>query len=120
MKKKTLLILFLLSGSFCFAQTEKSLPIIDTHLHALSGDDQGPPPYKMGIPFDNFGYWDPKDDYVSAFWKAIKSGCRDKRFATAPLTDDSVRIQTVNVLRENNIYAVTLLNTEYKTETNEK
>ena len=61
----------------------------------------------MGIPFDNFGYWDPKDDYASTFWKAMKSGSWHKRFATAPLTDDSVRIQTLNVLRENNIYAVT-------------
>ena len=42
MMKKNLLILFLLTGISCFAQTKKSLPIIDMHLHALSADDQGP------------------------------------------------------------------------------
>src|SRR5690348_5868510 len=54
------------------AQKARKLPSIDVHLHALSADDQGPPPYKMGIPFDDFGYWDPKDDYASTFWKAMK------------------------------------------------
>ena len=100
-------LLLFVQSNLLLAQKPEKLPIIDMHLHALSVDDQGPPPYKMGIPFDNFGYWDPKDDYTSTFWKAMRSGSWDKRFAIAPLTNDSVRIQTLRVLRKNNIYAIT-------------
>jgi len=44
------------------------------HLHALSADDQGPSSLKMGVPFDNFGYWDPKDDYGLKFYIAKRDG----------------------------------------------
>jgi len=44
----------------------------------------------MGTPFDNFRYWDPKDDYASTFWKAMKSGAWDKRSAITPLTENKV------------------------------
>ena len=66
------LICFLLIGTSCFAQPKKQLPIIDMHLHALSANDQGPAPVKVGIPFDDLGLQDPKNDYGETFMQALK------------------------------------------------
>lgn len=107
MTKQSLPFLLLIIGTYCFAQTKKSLPIIDMHLHALGANDEGPAPLKMGIPFDNFGYHDPKNEYGSTFMQAMKTGQWAKRSTTSPLTDDSLRIQTLRAIRTNNVYAVT-------------
>lgn len=107
MIKKYLVILFLILSISCFAQTKKSLPIIDMHLHALGANDQGPAPLKMGIPFDNFGYHDPKTPYGATFMQAMKTGNWAKHSTTSPLTDDDLRIQTLKAIRDNNVYAVT-------------
>lgn len=106
MTKKSLLFFFLMIASHCFAQTKKTLPVIDMHLHAVSANDQGPAPVKMGIPFDNFGSHDPKNDYGETFMQALKTGQWSKKSTTSPLTDDSLRIQTLRALRTNNVYAV--------------
>ena len=88
-------------------QTKKPLPVIDMHLHAFKANAEGPPPLKMGVPFDNFGSWDPRVPYASVFMKALKTGEGEKRSTTSPLTDDSLRIQTIRALRDNNVFAVT-------------
>ncbi|MDJ1498435.1 amidohydrolase family protein [Cytophagaceae bacterium DM2B3-1] len=107
MTKNFFLLLSLLTGLYCTAQTKKPLPVIDMHLHAIGADDQGPPPLKMGVPFDNFGYHDPKNEYGSTFMEALKTGKWAKHSTSSPLTDDSLQVQTLRVLRSNNVYAVT-------------
>ena len=109
MKRPLLLtiLLIVLQSTLLLGQTPKKLPIIDMHLHAMSADEMGPPPIKMGLPFDNFSYSDPKDNYGLTFMQAMKRGSWAKKTTTSPLTDDSLRIQTLRVLKENNIYAVT-------------
>lgn len=103
----TLLCLFLTIATMSMAQTKlKPLPVIDMHLHALKADDQGPPPLTMGIPFAQFGAHDPKQDYGSTFMQAMKTGTWAKQITNSPLTDDSLRILTLKVLRDNNVYAV--------------
>ena len=105
--KFNLLFLFLAMGISCFAQTKKKLPVIDMHFHAIGANEQGPPPVKMGVPFDNFGFHDPKEPYDATFMQAMKTGQWNKKSTTSPLTDDSLRIQTLRAIRENNVYAVT-------------
>lgn len=107
MVKICLLVLLLTLVIFSFSQTKKKLPVIDMHLHALRADDQGPPPLKMGLPFDNFGVHDPKNDYGATFMQALKSGEWSKRTTTSPLTDDALRTQTIQTIRDNNVYAIT-------------
>ena len=107
MKKNIILFFFLTGASYCLAQTKKTLPVIDMHLHAVGANDQGPAPVKMGLPFDNFGSHDPLNDYSSTFMQALKSGNWSKKSTISPLTDDSLRIQTLRALRTNNVYAVT-------------
>ena len=107
MRKNTLLLFFLLIGIFCFGQTQQPLPVIDMHLHAIPADEQGPPPVLMGLPFDRFGSHDPKVPYTGSFMQALKTGEWAKRSARSPLTDDSLRLLTLQSLRRNNVYAVT-------------
>ncbi len=61
----------------------------------------------MGLPFDNFGAHDPKNDYGETFMQALKSGQWSKRSTSSPLTDDSLRAQTIKAIRDNNVYAIT-------------
>jgi predicted TIM-barrel fold metal-dependent hydrolase len=89
------------------AQKKSRMPIIDMHLHALAAEDQGPPPLYVGAPFDQFGAHDPKNDYGQTFIQASKTGQWAKHNSLSPLTDDSLRIQTLRVLKEYNVYAVT-------------
>lgn len=77
------------------------------HLHALNADDQGPPPLKMGLPFDNWGYHDPKNDYGATFMQAFKTSNWAKNYTISPLTNDELRIQTLKALDDNNVYAAT-------------
>lgn len=105
--KFNLLYLFLTIGISCFAQTKKMLPVIDMHFHAIGANEQGPPPVKMGVPFDNFGVHDPKENYDVVFMQAMKTGQWNKKSTTSPLTDDSLRVQMLRAIRENNVYAVT-------------
>jgi predicted TIM-barrel fold metal-dependent hydrolase len=90
-----------------FGQTAKKPPIIDMHLHAMQADQLGPPGQKMSVPFENFSYNDPRDDYGSTYLQALQKGSWAKKTVPSPLTDDSLRVQTLRVLKENNIYAVT-------------
>ncbi len=93
-----------LLGQVKKAFPKRPLPVIDMHLHAMRADEQGPPPLKIGLPFDNWDYNDPKIDYGSTF---LKSGDLAKYSTTSPLTDDLLRIQTLKALEDNNVYAIT-------------
>lgn len=109
MAKATIFLHLALVFPFCFllAQKPKALPIIDMHLHAMAANAQGPPPLKMRTSVVNFSYHDPKESWLSAVIKLMKSGSTDDRVVSSPLTDDSLRLQTLRILKENNIYAVT-------------
>lgn len=108
MKKSLLVIPLLLICLIGISQLKlKKLPVIDMHLHALRANDQGPAPLSMGVPFDQFGSHDPKQDYEMTFMQAMKTGHWSKQSTTSPLTDDSLRILTLKALRDHNVYAVT-------------
>lgn len=103
----TLVCFFLTIAIISTAQTKtKPLPVIDMHLHALKADDQGPPTVTMGVPFDQFGAHDPKQDYGFIFMQALKTGIWSKHATISPLTDDSLRFLTLKALRDNHVYAV--------------
>lgn len=108
MKKRFLVISLVLICLISNAQSKiKKLPVIDMHLHALRANDQGPAPLSMGVPFDQFGSHDPKQDYEMTFMQAMKTGNWSKQSTSSPLTDDSLRILTLKALRDHNVYAVT-------------
>ena len=100
-------LLFLFAVNASIAQTHKKLPVIDMHLHALAADDQGPPPVKVGSPFDQFGSHDPKSDYGQTFMEALKTGKWAKQNSISPESDDSLKVQTLRALNEYNVFAVT-------------
>lgn len=102
-----IILLVLITGTTLLGQEKTKLPIIDMHLHAVPADDQGPPPLNVGLPFQNWAYNDPKNDYGTTFMNALKSGSWAKNSARSPLTTDSLQMQTLQVLKDNNIYAVT-------------
>ncbi len=116
MKKLTILgifvagffgLVFPISAQVEPARSNRPLPVIDMHLHASGANDQGPPPMKMGLPFENWGYHDPKGNYGSTFMQAMKSGSLAKNTTSSPLTDDLLRTQTLKALEDNNVYGVT-------------
>lgn len=108
MKKSLLILPFLLTGFIGISQSKaKKLPVIDMHLHALRANDQGPAPLTIGVPFDQFGAHDPKGAYETSFMQAMKTGSWSKQHTQSPLTDDSLRILTLQALSNNNVYAVT-------------
>jgi predicted TIM-barrel fold metal-dependent hydrolase len=105
---KFVLLFIVILGSYIkvYAQNQKPLPIIDMHLHALGASDQGPAPLTIGAPFKNFGYHDPKDEYVNTFMNAFKTGAWTDHPITSPTTDDSIQLLSLAILKKRNIYAV--------------
>lgn len=85
----------------------KSLPVIDMHLHALNANDQGPAPISVGAPFRDLGLHDPKNDYRKAFMNALKTNTWSDKFFTSPSTDDSLREITIAALKKHNVYGIT-------------
>lgn len=77
------------------------------HLHALRANDQGPAPLSIGAPYRDLGINDPKDDFREVFMKALTKKMWADHYITSPSTDDSLRQLTLEVLRRNNVYAVT-------------
>ncbi len=81
-------------------------PIIDMHLHALPIDFQGPPPQTICSPFVEFPAWDPRRPYPETFASlGDNPDCGNP--VVSPLTADEVMRQTLAILEERNIYAVT-------------
>ena len=106
---KRILLCWLICCCFTNAavsQVKRPLPVIDMHLHALHAGDDGPPPLKMGAPFRDLGYNDPKNSFGETFMHAMKSGAWAERSVTSPTTDDSLQKMTLDVLERRNVYAV--------------
>jgi hypothetical protein len=73
--------------------------IIDMHLHALPADGIGPPPATICAPAETFPVWDAR---------GVKRGSQNCHHPlTSPMTDDELMNRTLQILRENNVWAVT-------------
>ena len=86
-------------------QAQSREPIIDMHMHALSADEQGPPPLAMCTPFPEYPPWDPSTPYPEQFMARFKKpACSDPIWS--PMTDEEVMTQTVAIAERRNIYGV--------------
>ncbi len=80
-------------------------PVIDMHLHALSADDQGPPPLSVCTPLDPMPRWDGRGPWEAALVDYFRHPpCRDP--VTSPMTDDEVRDRTLAEMRRHNVIGV--------------
>lgn len=80
-------------------------PIIDVHVHALSADDQGPPPLAMCTPIDPMPVWDPGQPLMRNFIGPFKQPpCKDPVWSST--TDAEVMQRTLAVMERRNVYGV--------------
>lgn len=80
-------------------------PIIDVHVHALSADDQGPPPLAMCTPIDPMPVWDPARPVLRNFIGPFKQpSCKDPIWS--PTTDAEVMQRTLAVMERHNVVGV--------------
>ena len=80
-------------------------PIIDMHMHALSADEQGPPPMGMCTPFEEFPEWDQRKAYGDIFMDRFKRPqCKDPVWS--PTTDEGLMRETLAIMSRLNIYGV--------------
>ena len=99
-----LFVVFMFVSFIADAQTRP--PIIDMHLHALPIDAQGPPPQTICAPMSTFPAWDPKTNYGEVFANVgIDPGCANP--IVSPMTQDEVMEESLAILEELNIFAVT-------------
>jgi predicted TIM-barrel fold metal-dependent hydrolase len=90
--------------SACSPAEAPSLPIIDMHLHALTADDQGPPPVAVCLPV-GVGPHDPRSAWGEAFAALTKEPpCSDPLWS--PATDEALREQTLAALERLHVIAV--------------
>lgn len=93
-----------LAGLQTEAQTPE--PIIDMHLHAMHGDELGPPPLFLCAPFPEWPLKDPQED-VQSYYARVQN----KPSCPAPLrsgmNDEDLMQRTIAILNKRNIYAVT-------------
>ena len=106
MRRSWLAILLLSLSPAVSNGEEPPLPIIDMHLHALPIDFQGPPPQTICAPFVAFPAWDPKRPYPETF-ATIGQNPACGNPVVSPLTADEVMRQSIAILDELNIFAVT-------------
>lgn len=100
----TMLSLATLAVQPVAAQTPP-LPIIDVHLHALSADDQGPPPIALCMPFGEWPTWDQREPYPMTFMTMLKNPtCKNPVWS--PATDSALLAQTLEVVERRNIFAL--------------
>ena len=86
-------------------QAQVQLPIIDMHLHALAANDQGPPPIALCTPIDPFPAWNRAEPYGDTFMAMLKKPlCDDPVWS--PMTDESLMLQTLDVVKRRNIFSV--------------
>ncbi|MFN1834946.1 amidohydrolase family protein [Balneola sp. MJW-20] len=82
--------------------TQDRLPIIDMHMHAFPADQQGPPPLALCSPMEEFPAWDQRKPYGEVWMDILKNPtCEDPMWS--PETDEELRNQTIEVMKEHNI-----------------
>jgi hypothetical protein len=102
---RILIVLFILTiGIEVCAQ--EILPIIDMHLHANPASMNGPPPTAICAPPMEMPFQDTAKNWMESFMNWVKNpDCEHPVWG--PATDQEVMEQTLDILRRNNIYAVT-------------
>jgi len=85
---------------------QKPLPIIDTHLHAIHVDANGPVPSGIGRGNPGFPDYNPEVPWMTTFfsWMAQPNG---EHPIMSPMTNEALRDQTLEILKRRNIYGVT-------------
>ena len=88
------------------SHAQERLPIIDMHLHALTADDNGPPPLAVCIPLlSHLPRLDPHTSWAEVFITALRNpSCAEPIWS--PTTDDSLMEQTIAVVERCNIFGV--------------
>ena len=102
---RSLIVLFVITiGIEVCAQ--EILPIIDMHLHANPASMNGPPPTAICAPPMEMPYQDTAKNWMESFMFWVKNpDCEHPVWG--PATDKEVMEQTLDILRRDNIYAVT-------------
>ncbi len=84
---------------------QERLPIIDMHAHALTADQQGPPPLGMCAPMNPFPVWDQTQPFGERFMTVLKNPtCDDPVWS--PLTDEALMTETIEVMDNLNMFGV--------------
>lgn len=92
----------------CAQTTSRRLPIIDMHLHAIPYTDQGPPPLTIGAPYRDWSAQDPKKGGGMGYMnQLLKSSSMCANCLTSAPSDEALRNQTLRLLNQYNITAVT-------------
>ena len=100
---RILMVFVFLAGSVT-ALAEVALPVIDVHMHALSFDQQGPPPLAMCTPM-TMPVWDQKAPYAETFFGTFKNPeCGDPVWS--PMSDEENLARNLAVIEEHNVYGV--------------
>lgn len=87
-------------------RADASQPIIDVHFHAMSADEQGPPPLAMCVSGGSLPVWDQRRPWPDTFVGWLKSPeCADPVWS--PKTDDELMQRSLEVLRRHHILALT-------------
>ena len=101
-KNKFIFLLGIFLISAMPAQAQKTLPILDMHMHARVADHYGPPPVLMCAPVDRMPFWDQSKSFLETLEKL--DGC--KNLIWSPKTDEEVLRQTLAVMEKYNIVGV--------------
>jgi predicted TIM-barrel fold metal-dependent hydrolase len=87
------------------APAAKPLPVIDMHLHAMSADDQGPPPLGVCTPLGQFLAWEQRGEFGAQFLARLKKPpCSDPVWS--PASDKDLLRETVAAMERRNVIGV--------------
>ncbi len=90
-----------------YAQTKSHLPIIDMHFHSNMLPKEGLPPTGIKAPFEDFGYFDQKENYSQFFFNLMVKYANTPGAITSPSTNSELMRLNLQSLERNNVYAVT-------------
>lgn len=80
-------------------------PILDVHIHAMSANEQGPPPLAMCTPMYPMPLWDPAKPVLGNFIGPFKKpSCADPIWS--PTTDAELQSRTLAIMEKNNVFGV--------------
>ncbi len=80
-------------------------PVLDMHIHAMSANEQGPPPLAMCTPINPMPLWDPAKPVMGNFIVPFKKpACADPIWS--PTTDVELMQKSLAVMERNNVFGV--------------
>jgi predicted TIM-barrel fold metal-dependent hydrolase len=80
-------------------------PIIDMHLHAMSVDDEGPPPLFICAPFDYWPAWDTRQDHGD-YEPSVDKHPPCAHPLKTPDSNADLMNRTLKIMRERNVIGV--------------